>query len=711
MPNATFHIESVSIEGFKAFTKPQTFSFGGRHVFLFGPNGLGKTSIVEAIRWCLFGLAARPGEIVKNQFYGGSCIVRMTLEGPNGQWSIQRRLRPAGGGESTIRDPSGSQRNLEDVFPLLGRIGPREGTHVIYAAQQPSSRRPEADITDFSYVVYRYLGLEEVPRLLEVLRRLSIDWQLREEGASKAIDDLGEEFSTRLADVEERLNRITADPPWGTALTPTNVETRDKIDKLASDAQALGAQCSDDTLDGLGFREKLFEIETALDTLLAGELETLSQALGERSSILLNAESLHTAACSSTNEIEELSYKKELVVQELVSLLNGSTVKATQEELQLVESDFERAQLKLDVVRSSSKYMDTIHHGAEKEVCPTCAAEVSYGQLKLALDELELSEDSNTKRLLEQRDQLRDRVSQGEELTGRQASLDSAIAEHEERRNGIIGDASQRFGLPSPASIESLGKYVDELRRQCQDLEVTVESRNEARRMWETRIENVRRELTFHELRTLKGRLQRLHDINYQALHEDLKELADLKDIADKTRNLLNSRLQQRLEKDLPPLANEMTQVYLRLTGSPTFDSMSIHQGKDADESMTLELRVSSSRGAGTWRVEDGILNGQALNAIQLVPYFVFSRYQEGPLLDLLLLDDPTQAFDTSKIRLLLGELAEAASHATLFVASHEEDRFLPVLKDFFCSEDVKAYRAVGIDDEGPHFEDVSISL
>ena len=82
----------------------------------------------------------------------------------------------------------------------------------------------------------------------------------------------------------------------------------------------------------------------------------------------------------------------------------------------------------------------------------------------------------------------------------------------------------------------------------------------------------------------------------------------------------------------------------MSISASPAarpFDSISIRQGENADGSMTLDLRVSSSRGPGTWGVEQGILNGQALNAIQLVPYFVFSRYQEGPLLDLLLLDEP----------------------------------------------------------------------
>ena len=92
MPNATFQIESVSIEGFKAFTKRQTFNFGSRHVFFFGPNGLGKTSIVEAIRWCLFGLASRPGELVKKS------VLRRTLHSATdigwGGWPVDYAAAP-----------------------------------------------------------------------------------------------------------------------------------------------------------------------------------------------------------------------------------------------------------------------------------------------------------------------------------------------------------------------------------------------------------------------------------------------------------------------------------------------------------------------------------------------------------------------------------------------------------------------------------------
>jgi hypothetical protein len=55
--------------------------------------------------------------------------------------------------------------------------------------------------------------------------------------------------------------------------------------------------------------------------------------------------------------------------------------------------------------------------------------------------------------------------------------------------------------------------------------------------------------------------------------------------------------------------------------------------------------------------------------------------------------------------------LSEATNHAHLFVATHEEDKFLPVLKDHFVKDDVKAYRAVGIGVDGPLFEDVPIPV
>ncbi|MDE0079033.1 MAG: AAA family ATPase [Caldilineaceae bacterium] len=712
MPNSTFRIENVSIEGFKAFTNQQTFYFWSRHVFLFGQNGLGKTSIVEAIRWCLFGLASRPGEIVKNQFYDGPCVVQITLAASDGQWTMQRRLRLSGGdSDIIIRDPSGLARNLEDVFPQLSRIGPREGTHVIYAAQQPSSRRPEADITDFSYVVYRYLGLEEVPRLSDVLLALSKDWTHQEDEICQEVEALGETLSHRISGVEESIIRITSDPPWGDFLTPTASDTQDKVDQLVREAEQLGVQCSSEELESSTPDEKLYEVETAIHSFLSGESVGLGQKLTALSSMIQSAEVQLENGQAEIHQIQEQSRVLETLIDDLDSALDGSQIGDLEEQLQSVEVDLESTQLKLDVVRSSLKYFEAIGDETPPDLCPICEGSILLGELKLQLKRVETSSDHKSTEILQQRERLRESIATARQLSERIEAKHTDIAQHRSDLEELLKQASQTYDLSFPASIEHLGNYVDEIRKGHKNLQSVLDSQREALKTWESRIEKVRQELRFHHLLALKRRLQRLRDVRYDALHSSLKDLADLRDIADEIRSLISSQLQDRLRDDLPPVAQEMTEVYLRLTGSPTFDSISIRQGEKTDGSMTLDLRVSSSRGPGTWGVEHGILNGQALNAIQLVPYFVFSRYQSDPLLDLLLLDDPTQAFDTHKINLLLTELANAASHATLFVATHEEDRFLPILKNYFNPDDVKAYKAVKISEDGPLFEDVPIPL
>ena len=266
--------------------------------------------------------------------------------------------------------------------------------------------------------------------------------------------------------------------------------------------------------------------------------------------------------------------------------------------------------------------------------------------------------------------------------------------------------------MPSPSTIESLRSWVEALSSGYEQLESAQQSQAETLRGWESKVSNLRLELEFHTLRSRKGHLQGLSERHDALDDKNHKDLAYLRDAVVMLRSHLNKQLCGELDQALPSMEQEMTEVYLRLTERPKFDAVKIHRGEDAVGEITLELHVSSSRAPGTsWKVDRGILNGQALNAVHLVPYFVFSRYQDSPLLDLLLLDDPTQSFDTEKIQLLLTELSNATSHATLFVATHEVDRFYPYLSDFFDQAAVKTYRAIDKGEDGPAFEEISITL
>jgi hypothetical protein len=102
----------------------------------------------------------------------------------------------------------------------------------------------------------------------------------------------------------------------------------------------------------------------------------------------------------------------------------------------------------------------------------------------------------------------------------------------------------------------------------------------------------------------------------------------------------------------------------------------------------------------------EDVLNGQANSALRLVPYFVFSQFQAEALeLDLLLIDDPSQSFDTSHIDFLLQELANAGSHAQLIIATHEDERFGPQIDQYFAADEYEVIRFTEFDvKKGPSF-------
>src|ERR1043166_4758374 len=120
MARAKYRISRITVEGFRRFTNPQTICVAGKNTFVFGVNGQGKSSIIEAIRWGLFG--SPPGqqdiELRNNYYQAGECAVTIELASDNGPLEIKRELRPGSNlSRQTIRDGTGKTVLEKDVLP------------------------------------------------------------------------------------------------------------------------------------------------------------------------------------------------------------------------------------------------------------------------------------------------------------------------------------------------------------------------------------------------------------------------------------------------------------------------------------------------------------------------------------------------------------------------------------------------------------------
>ncbi|MGH9443310.1 MAG: chromosome segregation protein SMC [Thermoanaerobaculia bacterium] len=132
-----FHLESLSISGFKSFSESAHLAFPGAITAVIGPNGCGKSNICDAVAWALGEQSARilRGEKMDDVIFNGSgkrrplgmAEVTLTLRSNNGDFpendgrvAIGRRVYREGEGEYFL---NGRKVRLKDVQDVLFGTG------------------------------------------------------------------------------------------------------------------------------------------------------------------------------------------------------------------------------------------------------------------------------------------------------------------------------------------------------------------------------------------------------------------------------------------------------------------------------------------------------------------------------------------------------------------------------------------------------------
>ncbi|RLI79157.1 hypothetical protein DRP05_04990 [Archaeoglobales archaeon] len=702
-----FRINSITIEGFKGFANRQTISVNGKNLFIFGPNGFGKSSIIEAIRWCLFGLTGRPEEIVRNQFYSGNCFVELELKDEDSKlWKVQRVLSPgASRSRMKIIDPEGKERTQTEVFPFLTSVGPREGTYIVFGgpSQFPSRRRPleSVEISDFGRTIYAYLRLEELPELIERLNRLIEEQKEEETQLAEEIDEEKVKIERELEEVNEKLESILKDPPWGESEPPTLEETKEKIKDLVT---RLGEEVKQAPPEGLSENELIGVAEKWLQELSISE-EDLERKISEIKEKQRRIKELWDELKGEEVGIERLKEEikqRESKLQELLG--DKKSIDDIHKELARLEREIEQTSLLTEILDKTRQYLET----NEVEECFICSSQVNGEKIREDINQRLENIEPSKLRLIQKCNELKDlleRITQMQkELDEKNQILQQFLENYQEIKNSLC----EVLEVEGESTSEEVESVLERLEKEKEGLERSLESKEGYRRNWERKIEKVKEEMRFHRLRKRKEKLEMRLEVGLSPVEESYGELVEFRESLEDIRDALYSELKKVLEDALPPISEMMTEVYRHLTNQLSFDMIKLKlEEQDGSFSPKLIVRVASSDEPDLLLDPEQVLNGQALSALRLVPYFVFSRFQRNRWgLDLLLLDDPTQSFDTQRIELLLEELGVASAHAQIIVSTHEEDRFRPLLPKFFKEEDVTMVNVKGFDRrEGPRFD------
>jgi len=137
-------LTQIKLAGFKSFVDPTHIDFPGRLVGVVGPNGCGKSNIIDAVRWVLgeSKASALRGESMQDVIFNGSAlrnpVARAAVElvfdnslgKAAGQWSqyaeisVKRVLQRDGESSYFINNTHVRRRDVQDIFLGTG-VGPR----------------------------------------------------------------------------------------------------------------------------------------------------------------------------------------------------------------------------------------------------------------------------------------------------------------------------------------------------------------------------------------------------------------------------------------------------------------------------------------------------------------------------------------------------------------------------------------------------------
>ncbi len=209
-------IKKLELSGFKSFMNPAALDFGGGITAILGPNGCGKSNVVDALRWVLGEQSAKQlrGERMANVVFGGTrhrkplgmAEVSVTFSNLDGRMAtpyqevrLTRRLSREGESDYLV---NGAPVRLKDLRDLLTDTG--AGSHGYSIIE-----REMVDTVIGGHEDLRRFLLEEASGIMKYrLRRREAERKLEMTAQDLLrLDDLVEEVAREVRSLRRQLGR------------------------------------------------------------------------------------------------------------------------------------------------------------------------------------------------------------------------------------------------------------------------------------------------------------------------------------------------------------------------------------------------------------------------------------------------------------------------------------------------------------------------
>ncbi|XAH25963.1 chromosome segregation protein SMC [Xylophilus sp. GW821-FHT01B05] len=462
-------LNSIKLSGFKSFAEPTNFLLPGQLVGVVGPNGCGKSNIMDAVRWVLGESKASElrGESMQDVIFNGT-----NTRKPASRSSVELVF------ENNDGRAGGSWSRFTEI--AVKRVLTRDGTSSYYINNQPVRRRDVQDVflgTGLGPRAYAIIGQGTISRIIES-KPEELRLFLEEAAGVSKYKERRRETEHRLSDTRENLTRVDD------ILRELN-SNLEKLEKQAEVAQRYNTLQADVTLkqhqlwflkrreseaDQARIKADAAQAVNDLESRVAdlrhieAELETIRQA--------------HYAAGDHVNQAQGKLYEASAEVGRLEA------------EIRFVVEGRQRVEQRLITLREQVSQWATRKDDAEAEIETLAAqgedaeekAELLAAQVEeqaLQLPDLEEALRQAQQKASEQRGAVAHVQQQIQVLAADQRSIEEQSRQLDVRRDRLVTDRNA-LAAPDEARLNNLREQLEAAQEAAQEADARLHELQDA---------------------------------------------------------------------------------------------------------------------------------------------------------------------------------------------------------------------------------------
>nr|WP_295784693.1 chromosome segregation protein SMC [Rhodoferax sp.] len=471
-------LNSIKLSGFKSFAEPTNFVLPGQLVGVVGPNGCGKSNIMDAVRWVLGESKASElrGESMQDVIFNGT-----TTRKPASRSSVELVF------DNADHRAGGQWGQFLEI--AVKRVLTRDGTSSYYINNQPVRRRDVQDVflgTGLGPRAYAIIGQGTISRIIES-KPEELRLFLEEAAGVSKYKERRRETENRLSDTRENLTRVED------ILRELNANL-EKLEKQAEVAMKYNALQADVTLkqhqQWFLKRAEALADQSKVKSDALGAVNALESRMADLRHIEADLETVrqaHYAAGDQVNQAQGLLYEASTDVGRLeaeIRFVVEGRQRAEQRLATLQEQIGQWAARKEDAQAEIERLAELALLGDEQTELLSAQVEEQAQQLPDLEDSLTAAQSAAN----DQRGSVMQVQQQIQVLAAEQRSIEEQSRQISTRRERLVVDRSA-LAAPDEARLQELEAQLGEAQEtasiseaRLHELQDLLPQRDEARR-------------------------------------------------------------------------------------------------------------------------------------------------------------------------------------------------------------------------------------